>query len=397
MSKTKSFLVMGAVAVAFNFTAAGRAFAVWCQADAPMVYQNLLTNFLPFLNGSMTSFGSNTEQTVTEAGASTAGEIAKATMANKAVAEGIAAYEEGENVRQDAVDLREKLTLPESSCEVLSTSAALGPASLAVQRDTVTTMNRILNGYSPASATSATSLLEGSHKTTNAKFCSPEEAALRICSAPSGASSWVAGADQDASFLFQSKDGASSYADDGSVQGEAADSFIRRVTVGVPSEALNGNGKDYYKNSKAAQAYVELGRRYKAMTSMSAFSLSAIRANAQVRPGLGADTMMDQIDAPGFEAGKRDMSMMEVVDRFVASRFSPKTTSNLLTAGSTTILREMAQTSNFQLWMAFQAQQRSSRTEALQAHQLMLINEQTLRPQIDSQRAAALQLRSTKQ
>ena len=47
------------------------------------------------------------------------------------------------------------------------------------------------------------------------------------------------------------------------------------------------------------------------------------------------------------------------------------------------ILRDMAQMSSFSLWLSYQALEQSQRTASLQAHQLVLIADQTMRPQLD--------------
>lgn len=396
MSNKKFVISTIAAAALINLTGVGQAFAVWCQADAPMTYQGMVTQFMPFLQRTVLGTGLSAEESVAQAGAATAGEVTKATLSEITAARALEGARQESQVQQDAVELREKLEQPAGTCSAMATSGSISTATLAVQRDAMQSNKRLVLSRSPAANAGTQQMLDESHQLTNKKFCTPAEKALKICEVnETGPYRNLAGADQDAAFMFQGPDGARSYEGDGTAQAEAVDSFIKRIAGGVPMDALPGKTSAYYANNPAARAYVELARRYNSMTSVAEFSMAQIRAATQVRPGLGRDTQMANIDVEGFTKGKNDMSMVEAVDRFVATRFSPATIANLTTArSSATILRDMAQTSNFQLWMAFQAQQRAERTEALMGHQLALMADQNLRPQIEAQRKAALSARA---
>jgi hypothetical protein len=131
-------------------------------------------------------------------------------------------------------------------------------------------------------------------------------------------------------------------------------------------------------------------RRYNAVVSMATYSLSQIKELRNSQVGLGTSTKMATISVGGFEKDRADMSMLEVVQRMVASKFSPESMAAQASATSPNlILRDMAQMSSFQLWMDHQTLLQDERTEALMAAQLALLTEMTLRPQLDAQRIAA--------
>ncbi|MEJ6002681.1 hypothetical protein [Paucibacter soli] len=388
--KLKATAVICVTAVFVNFTTPGRAFAVWCQADASKVYLNMVGNFMPFVSKLVGSTGLGIEESVIQSGASVRAEVAKAAMADKAVSEGIEAYEQQEDLRNRAADLQAAMQQPVQTCEAVSTASGLSTATQATQVAAFKSQGALMSKISASANPNTFSAVEASFKSSSAKFCTPEEQDQGICKVSGGEYKNLAGADRDAAFLFQSPDGSSSFEGNGNAQGQAADAFIERVVGGVPPEALEQKGEDYYRKNRQARAYVELARRYAAMQSMAAYALNQNKEAHRTQPGLGKDTMMDSVPVAGFVSGKVDMSMAEVVERFVASKFSPKNVADLMKATSPNlILRDMAQMNNFQLWMSFQAMQQSSRVEALQAHQLSLMAEQVLKPQLMAQRVAA--------
>lgn len=385
---TKIKAIVGTIgaAVFLNFTAPGQAIAVWCQADAPMVYQNMVTQFMPFLKGIIGDTGQQTEQAVIEAGASTRAEILKGTMADKAVLEGLESYRQQEDARQRAVDLGESLKQPATTCQAMATSANIGTAQQNAQAQAFRSQAELMSRIGPTGNVVAS--MESNYRKSSDSYCTPEEAAQGICRTRSDG---LAGADQDAMFLFQDGDGSSSFAGNGAAQAAAADGYIDRIVNGVPLQGLPQQGEKFYRQSAQARAFVELARRYNAMQSMGAYSLKQIKEMHKTQANLGADTMLATV--PGF-ASKNDMSMSEAVERFVATKFSPDSVADLSKATkSNLILRDMAQMSSFQLWMSYQAMLQSSRVEGLQAHQLALLTEQTLRPQLEAQRQAAMRAR----
>lgn len=390
-SKLKAAATVVSLGVAFNFTSAGQAFALWCSHDAPSVYQNLVTSFMPFVSKLVGGTGLSVEDAVVQSGAAVRGELLKATMANKSVAEGIEAYEQQEALRNRAQDLSEAMRQPATTCQSMATANSLSAADQSAQIGTLQSQRKLLSKVSVAGNTNTLSVVDSSYKASNANFCSNEDQALGLCTVKTGGQyANLAGADRDAMTLFQSKDGSSSFEGNGAAQGEAADSYIARVVGGLPPQALQQQGEDYYKKNQQARAYVELSRRYNAMLSMGAYSLNQIKEMHRTQPGLGNDTMLATVNVPGFTANKTDMSMAEAVERFVATKFSPDSVKDLAKATKPNlILRDMAQMNAFSLWMSYQGMQQSERVEALQAHQLALIAEQTLRPQLDAQRLAA--------
>lgn len=387
-NKFKAAAITVACAAAFNFTSAGQAFAVWCQADAPMVYQNLLTSFMPFVTRLVGGTGMSIEDAVEQSSAGVRGEILKASVTNKTVMEGIEAYDQQEQLRSDAQDLSESMKQPATTCQSMAVASSLSAADQKTQLGVFTAQSKLMSKSNVSGITNMGAVVDNSFKVSSSTFCTPEEAALNICSLnTSGNYANLAGADQDAMFLFQSKDGSSSFEGNGTAQAQATDGYISRVIAGIPPQALQQEGEDYYKRNPQARAYVELSRRYNAMQSMAAYSLNQIREMHRTQPGLGNDTMMSS--APGFPT-KPDMSMAEAVERFVATKFSPNSVKDLATATKPNlILRDMAQMNAFSLWMSYQTMEQSQRIEGLQAHQLALIADQALRPQLDAQRQAA--------
>lgn len=393
----KTSAITLACAVAINLTGVGKAFAVWCSADAPMVYQNMLTSFMPFVTSLVGGTGSTIEGAVEQSGAGIRGELLKATASNKAVAEGIAAYQENQEVSNRAQDLKETMTQPASTCTAMSAAANLSSAAVATQANAFTSQSKLMAQVGTAANPSPVQTLDTSYKSTNQKFCTPDEAALGICTVnSSGSYQNLAGADHDAMFLFQSANGSSSFEGNGNAQNEATDDYIKRIVNGIPPAAIAQKGEAFYAANPQARVYVELSRRYNAMLSMPAYALNSIKELHRTQIGLGTSTGLATVSAPGFEANKADMSMAEAVERFVAMKFSPDTVADLAKAtNSATILRDLAQMNNFELWMSYRQMQQSSRTEGLMAHQLVLVADQTLRPQLDAQRGAANRSAST--
>lgn len=390
--KSKILPAAGVICAALflNFTAPGKAFAAWCSGDAAHIYGNIVGKFAPFLKNLIETTGQGLEAAVIQSGAATRAEILKSAAVNKTVEEGLEAYRQQEDLRNRALDIKAAMVQPANTCTSMATAQSLSAGAQQAQGNIYKTQQKAL--IAAQSNTNTAKLLDTAHLATNAKFCSPEEAARGVCKINSSAKySNLAGADQDALYLFQAKDGSSSHeGPESGPQAEAVDGFIARVVAGIPPEHIRDKGEAYYKRNPQARAYVELQRRYNAMTSVGAYSLSQIKAMHQPQAGLGRDTKLATVKVPGFAANKNDMSVSEVLERFVATKFSPDAVQDLAKATqSQPILRDMAQMRSFQLWMSFQQLQQGSRTEGIAAHQLVLLAEQTLRPQINAQRAAA--------
>jgi hypothetical protein len=382
-------LTVGAAAF-LNLTAVGQAVAVWCAADAAIIYGKITGSTVPFLGQIISATGLSTERTVIESGAATRAEVLKSAAANKAVEEGLESYRQQEELRNEAQDLRDKLKAPATTCQTIAASTALSAGAKNAQVRAFSSQAKSLAAVTSNPNTVQT--IDTAHQATNRNFCTAEEAARGVCTVNNGRYANLAGADSDAMFLFQSRDGSASYEGvNNSPQAEATDAYIQRVLAGIPPEDLRDKGEAYYQRNPQARAYIELQRRYNAMISASAYSLAQIQEAHRTQAGLGRDTMLDTISAPGYAANKTDMSMAEAVERFVATKFSAEAVKDLGVARQPhLILRDMAQVESFQLWLAYQQMLQSGRRESLLAHQLALQTEHVLRPQIEAQRSAAM-------
>jgi hypothetical protein len=391
-AKTKAILGTAAAAVFLNFTAVGQAFAVWCAADASMIYGNIVGKFAPFLQTLIAQTGLSTESAIIQAGAATRAEILKSATVGKTVEEGLESYRQQEELRNRSQDIKASMQQPALTCQAMATSTSLSSAGQISQAKVFSSQAKVMTAV--ASNTNTVKALESSYASTNSKFCSADEAERGVCRLSTNSKyANLAGGDRDAMFLFQAKDGSSSYEGvDNGAQSEAVDSYIARVVAAMPPEQLRDQGEEFYRKNPQARRFAELQRRYNAMASMGAYSLSQIKEAHRTLPGLGRDTMLATVSVPGFTPNKNDMSMAEVVERYVATKFSADAVRDLAKATQPNlILRNMAQDRSFQLWMSFQALQQGSRMEALNATQLALLAESTLRPQVDAQRYYATQ------
>lgn len=348
---------------------------------APIYNQLVNTLQRQVVDRAMAAMGQGIEGAVAQSGAATQGEIAKGAMVNKNVLEGLEAYRTEQDLRIKAAKTAEDLRQPATTCSTMAAQGGIGNARSVsqgrVNRDQTQVLARIRGNTNTVAA------LETSYAQSSANYCSEAEAAQNICVRPANAA--LAGADQNAAMLFQGSDASPTYTGgpDGA-QSRAVEGYIGRVVAGLPPEQLRGVN---YRSNPQGRAYVELMRRYSAVSSMSAYSLNQIKSGRVPQVGLGDSTSMANVE--GF-AAKQDMSMLEAVQRFVKTKFSAKSITDSMQAMSPNlILRDMAQMGAFQLWIEHQTLLQDSRSEALLAHQLALMTEQTLRPQLEAQRAAA--------
>lgn len=370
-----------ALGVMLNLAAPGTATAQL----APLYNQLVNTVQQQLMKQLMAKMGLGIEGAVAQSGAATQAEILKSTSAQKAVMEGLETYRQQESLRVSAQETLESLQQPASTCQTMATQGSLGNVTQSTRASLVKSQARVLKQVNGNTNTLAA--VDAAHRATNETMCTAEEAARGICRV-NPAYKDLAGADQNAAFLFQGKDGSPTF--DGGPEGphsKAVDSYIARMVAALPPEQLK---KAEYNKSPASRAYVELMRRYASVLSMSSYSMNLIKASHTPQVGLGNDTMMAEINLPGFTKGKADMSMVEAVQRFVATKFSPDSMKDAAKAtNANLILRDMAQMNAFQLWIDQQTLLQDTRTESLMAHQLALLTEQTLRPQLDAQRMAA--------
>jgi hypothetical protein len=217
-------------------------------------------------------------QAVNQANGAIQGEFLKAAAAKKAVLEGLATYRAQAKLQQKAVDLSRDMRQSEQLCQTMDTQVALASGAqqtrarvAAAQRKSVAGVTRNAN---------AVATMDAAYRASNDRFCSEDEVKLGVCAATKDAKyTNLAGADQNAMYLFQSRGGSDTYEgtkDSGQV--DAVNAYIQRVVAGgVGPEQLKLTGKAEYDKNPQARAYIEAQRRYTAFLSMAAFSLNQIK------------------------------------------------------------------------------------------------------------------------
>lgn len=307
------------------------------------------------------------------------GEVNKGAIANKNTMEAIATWQAEDQFRRDAVELSEKLRQPSTTCQAMATADAVSQAETNARRIASQSVRTQLTGRVRPDGSTAASLMNTDNTVkammdnanyTNAKF---------------GKNTTYEYGDVRADLLFSNPDDQSDTYAPG--QEEAVNAYIDRLVNGsAPPEKLRNPS---WEKTEQGRAYTEMMKNYAAMKSLSAASLHEIKAGYIPKPGLGA--AINQI--PGvaeITRGKNDISMMEAIAAYVKAKTSPNSIRDLSTAtNSTTILRDMAMTGSFRLWMEHSSLRRSMMSEALLAGQLSMATDSSLRPILDAQRAAA--------
>lgn len=312
--------------------------------------------------------------------------IEKNAQSTKSVIEGVSAWEAQNQLKRDISEMNARLEQPKDTCADMAARTAIGNADGRARSSVAPAQAKVMKSIN--TSTSPQVNMEIQQRETNAKFCSPEDKSRGLCSgaAPAGYEK-LAGADQDAMYLFQGTDGSDSY--DGDAQTDAVDSYIRRVVAQMPPELLADKNWD---NTKKGRAYIEMVRRYRSFISMPLYSLNMIRAARSPQVGLGTATAMADMSQYGLSGYtvRPDMSMSEAVRRFIALKFSPQQVQDMSTATSPEkLLREQLKVSSYQLWLDYQTLLHTSRMEGLTALQLTLMTDQALRPAIEAQRRRA--------
>jgi hypothetical protein len=345
------------------------------------IAQQQLTNTL------LQAMGLGIETTTIQVGAANQAEILKGATASILNEIGLEELRQRQAEKERNAKIYADLEQPSTTCQTVHAQVGISRAKAYAQTSVANGQRELLKKIASNKNTGA--VLDTRFKQASALTCSQAEAKLGVCKINQDAAyKELAGADQNAALLFQGADASSSYigTTDGP-QAQAADRYIDRVVSGVPVEQLRPTN---YNKSPASRVYTEVVRRYNAVISMSAYSLHQIKETRNPQVGLGTSTKMDTIGVAGYQDGKANMSMLEVIERLVASKFSPRTMESSAKATSTNvILRDMAQMASFQLWMDHRTLQQDERTEALMAQQLAMLTEITLRPQLESQRLAA--------
>lgn len=349
-----------------------------------ILYTQILNQLQDELLGKLLALvGLDTSSAVVQSSAAVRAEILKGATADMMVQQGMEQYRQQVILQRLAIKTSSDLEQPVTTCATISASTGIATATLNTKLNGATMQRGVLKRM--GSNTNTMAEIESSYNATNAVSCTPAEQAQGICTVTN---QQMAGADQSAAMLYMGSDGSSTYSGGPSGdQAKAVKRYIDRVASVAPPEQLRSSESQ---KTPQGRAYTELMRRYNAMISMGTYSLSQISQSRMPQPGLGKATGMADVKASGFARGKTDMSMIEAVERLVATKFSAD--SVVTNAGATSpnlLLRDIAQMTSFRLWMDHQSLLQEERTEAIMAHQLALLTEQTLRPQLDAQRAAA--------
>jgi oligoribonuclease (3'-5' exoribonuclease) len=127
--------------------------------------------------------------------------------------------------------------------------------------------------------------------------------------------------------------------------------------------------------------YIESQRRYNALIELSSTSLNAVSANHKAQAGL-----IDVLKNSGVETKKTELSVADLMEEYIRAKFSPKEVKDLATAtDSLKILRSMAQSESFRMWMDYKLLASIERTEALMAAQLPLLADIAMRDKMKEQ------------
>lgn len=216
-------------------------------------------------------------EAIIQADAAIRAEIAKSALVSKAVKEGLEANRQEQAARERVMKSQQLARQTNLMCQMLDTQDAVRKAESEARAAVPGAQRRVLRAV--ASTPSTVQSVEASHALTSERFCSEVEASLGICSAPTDPRyAGLAGADQEALYLFQARDGSDSYTGGrGGAQYEAVESYIKRAVVGIPPQNLHGFDAAAYASNSQARAYVELKRRYAAFLSMASYSLNRIK------------------------------------------------------------------------------------------------------------------------
>jgi hypothetical protein len=214
---------------------------------------------------------------VIQSDAAVRAEILKSTTAQAINQSGLEEYRQDLLTRLGVFTLQTALAQPSTMCQMSETQNAVFTGAY-TSRIKAGRANAKMLGTSAINSNSARATT-AAHDNTNNKFCSETDSEQGICKLSTNPKfANFSGADVDALFLFQSKEGPSTYdGDKDGAQVDAANSYIQRVVFGVPPENVANGSTHLYRSSQAARAHAELARRYQAILSMSAYSLNRIK------------------------------------------------------------------------------------------------------------------------
>ncbi|MEJ6002679.1 hypothetical protein [Paucibacter soli] len=221
--------------------------------------------------------GVSLRQTISESEAAVRAEILKSAMVSKAVAEGLAGYRAQGKLQTKAAQIKEDLTQPDAMCYAMDSQDAITEGEIAARAGAMRGQ-KVVRAQAAANVNTYLAM-QAVHLASNQRFCTEGEAATGVCKVSTDAQFVnLAGADQNALFLFQSRSGGDTYEGkrDGA-QFTAVNAYIARVVYGpTPPEQLRRD-KGIYEKLPQARAYAELQRRYAAYLSMAAYSLNQIK------------------------------------------------------------------------------------------------------------------------
>lgn len=381
--KLKRPLVVAALSLALLAPLPSYAFGAGELAGA--IVSAFIAYFLPPVKVIQAQMEANTQLTAV-----------KSTLANKAVAEGIAEWQVKEELRREAVRIKHSLKQPETTCGSLAQANAGPKIDASVQTATFAksfghaTRTRRKNAVEPAgtkydappvtATANATQQVLKNYDYLKSNFCTPEEQKLNRCAGYAAATKYPGG-DIRPELLFSDGNGNGTLADE---QGQAVDAFIDHIVDSMGPELLRNPAWD---QTPEGRKYVLMVRDYAAFMNLSKHSLQTIQMNHTAVPGLG-DTLELTKD-PRF-SDRHNVSKMEATDLYIKTKWSPATIKDMATATDpATILRDLAMMSAYRLWLDYQNLAAGERSEALLAGQLALMTRQEFTAALATQKAAA--------
>lgn len=361
--------LLGIIVSSLLISAAPSAHAISVSSVVNGVVNGLMSKltqtFMPFLSQNFSAMTQGIQA-----------EVNKSAIAQKNTIEAVATYEAEERLRRDAVELSEKLEQPSSTCQTMATADASGKADANARLHTATSLATRFDGRQRADGSKSPSLL-GTPSVARSLMESHNYSTRNF-----GPDSRFKHGDVNANFLFANADDkvSETYAPG---QEEVAAAFIDRVVNGsTPPEKLRDPN---WEKTDQGRAYVEMVKDYAAIKSLSALSLESIKGSYVPQAGLGRDTGMAQ-----YLNGRQDISMMDAIGAFVKMKFSPQSIADMAEARNPNkILRDMAMTNSYRLWIEHNNLRRTQMSEALLAAQLSMTADQYLKPQINAQRINA--------
>lgn len=229
-------------------------------------------------------------QQVAESAAALRGEIIKSTLVKKGVSEALFSQVLQNQLQRKAAEASETARPTNLVCGEMASqraiarnaSTASAEVMAASRADTTRFPGMNAQPTAKGQTPSARASMEAAYHRTNQYFCSAAEAARGICK-PSAEPAYqrLAGADQDAMYLFQTVDGGQTYEGRrGGAQSQAVEALINRIAYGpAPLEPLPAGSP--VRATAAGRVLSEMERRYNGFLSMVVYSLRQAKASKQ--------------------------------------------------------------------------------------------------------------------